>query len=190
MATAFIQLNIIASPFASECGNIPDRDFESKENSAFNGRYENRNYMYAVTIPNGLTGYSSPSPSPQHGFGIVLDWGAHAYIMFDSSANSLEYKSTKEALSDHLKWLSDEGAEINSIKTKKTQLGKNTATRTEIHYTCSKTKENRSQIIVFSIRENRSLLDTASIDTTTGRIKADLPIFEKMVSSWRVTGKY
>jgi len=60
-----------SAAFAGECGNFPDRDFENKENLAFKGPYENGNYMYAVTIPKGLTGYSSPSPSPHHGFGIV-----------------------------------------------------------------------------------------------------------------------
>ena len=176
--------------FAGECGNFPGRDFESKENQAFKGLYENENYKYSVTIPKGLTGHSSPPDYPQHGFGVVVNWNTHAYIMFDSSANSVEYKTTKEALNSHLTSLRDYGAEIISIKTKKTQLGNHPASRTEIHYRCSKTQENRIKIVVKSLRENRALLDTASIDTTTDRIKADLPIFEKMVSSWRVTGKY
>lgn len=147
IAVVLIQIVFSSATFAAECGNFPAPDFESKENSSFKGRYENPNYMYAVTIPNGLTGYSAPPDSPQHGFGIVIDWKTHAYVMFDSSANSLEYKSTKEALSNHLKSLRADGADVKYIKTKKTQLGRNPATRTEINYSCSKTKETRIQIV-------------------------------------------
>lgn len=179
-----------SAAFAGECGNFPDRDFESKENMAFKGLYENGNYMYAVTIPNGLTGYSSPPDSPQHGFGIVLDWNTHAYIMIDSSANSFEYKSLIEALEKHISYLREDGTAIKSIKTKKIQLGKVPATRAEIHYSCSKTKEERVQVVVISLRAKRALIDIASLDTTVNRIKSDLPTLEKIVSSWRVTGKY
>jgi len=110
--------------------------------------------------------------------------------MIDSSANSLEYRSSKEALSDQLIWLREAGAEVKSIKTKKTQLGKIPASRTEIQYSCSKAKEERVQVVVISLRAKRALIDIASLDTTKDRIKTDLQTLEKIVSSWRVTGKY
>jgi hypothetical protein len=82
------------------------------------------------------------------------------------------------------------GADINGVNTKNTHLGKIPATRLEIHYTCAKSNQSRVRAMIISLREQRALLDTASLDTTKDRLKSDMTVFEHMVSSWKVTGKY
>jgi hypothetical protein len=50
----------------------------------FTGRYRNNEYRFVLIIPDGLTGYDSPDPSPHHGFGLVLD-RQESYLYVDGA---------------------------------------------------------------------------------------------------------
>ncbi len=180
----------ISAMGSGECGQFPDPSFEGPQNAAFKDRYENLIYMYAVTIPKGLTGYSSPPPSPQHGFGIVLSWEPRSYLFVDSSANSLDYKHEKEALENHLRYLKGEAGSIVSRKISRSLLGKAGALRQEIHYKCPGSSEERVQIMVISLRTGGSLVDMVELDTTATMMQRDLGVFDRIVKSWRITGTY
>jgi hypothetical protein len=175
---------------SSECGRFPDPGFEGGGNTAFKGSYENLNYLYVVTIPNGLVGYSSPPPSPQHGFGIVLSWEPRAYLFVDSSANSLNYNNEEEALNHHMEYLQKEAEHIVSRNISNLLLGKTQAKMQEIHYKCSGVSEERVRFMVVSLRNGSSPVDSAEMDTTVSRLGKDLMVYYSIIKSWRITGTY
>lgn len=175
---------------ASECGMFPEKGFEDPDMSAFRGKYTNPNYLYAVTIPHGFVGHSSPPPNPQHGFGVVLSWQPRAYIWFDSSANSLEYKTVDEALKDHIEYLREKASQILSTKISSATLGKKAAKKLTIHYTCKKDPTKRIHITIISLRSGNSLVDSAGLTTTIDRFSEDLKVFQEMTETWHTTGKY
>ncbi|HUJ17134.1 MAG TPA: hypothetical protein VL197_04000 [Nitrospirota bacterium] len=183
-------LTAIQTSEASECGKFPDKGFEGPDMSAFTGQYSNPNYLYGVTIPKGLVGHSSPPSYPQHGFGIVLSWDPRAYIFFDSSANSLEYKTLDEAIKDHIKYTEEKASKILSTNISTGALGKVTAKQLTVHYTCKEDPTERIDIAILSLRSNNSLIDSAELTTTTDRLRGDLKIFEEMTKTWHTTGKY
>jgi len=190
---AIISLFILASIqicAASECGMFPDKGFDDPDMSAFKGTYTNPNYLYAVTIPKGLIGHSSPPPNPQHGFGIVLSWEPRAYIFFDSSANSLEYKTVEEAINEQIKYTKEKASKILSSNISNGALGKVTAKKLTVHYICQKDPTERIDIAILALRSGNSLVDSAELTTTAARLNEDLKIFEEMIKTWHTTGTY
>jgi len=81
---------------AQYCGAEPAPGFDLSPNHAHTGRYVNAVYGYAVTIPAGLTGYSSAA-GPQRGFGIVLSWAPRAYLRVDAAYDAF-YSITADAV--------------------------------------------------------------------------------------------
>lgn len=69
-----------ASPY---CGALPAAGFDQPPNIPHSGRYANRPYGYAVTIPAGLTAFTTPE-GPERGFGIVLSWSPRAFLRVDA----------------------------------------------------------------------------------------------------------
>lgn len=72
----------------SYCAAIPAPDFERAPNIAHRGRYVNATYGYAVTIPPGLTAYTSANAAPR-GFGIVLSVKPTARLRVDAGYDAL-----------------------------------------------------------------------------------------------------
>ena len=66
------------------CRNVPPPDFERAPNRALMGQFDNAPYGYAVTIPRGMTAYTSPQ-DPVQGFGIVLSWEPRVYLQVNAS---------------------------------------------------------------------------------------------------------
>jgi hypothetical protein len=69
------------------------------------GRYENRAYAYAVTIPSGLRAYKPKPPAPVHGIFIRLPAeGGDSRIDVNASYNTSDYKSVREASQAETGW--------------------------------------------------------------------------------------
>ncbi|HEX4023685.1 MAG TPA: hypothetical protein VHX52_03130 [Steroidobacteraceae bacterium] len=84
LGTAAAQCAYAGAIDAQYCGAVPALGFDLPPNHAYTGRYVNAVYGYAVTIPPGLTAYSS-AQGPQRGFGIVLSWAPRAYLRVDAA---------------------------------------------------------------------------------------------------------
>jgi hypothetical protein len=172
----------------SQCGQFPAPGFDGLDMSSFVGEYSNPNYLFAVTIPAGLVGHSSPPPSPQHGFGVVLSWEPRAYFWLDSSTNALEWPDEKHVLADHLEWKRGEAERILSVHQHRASFGIQPAHEQIIRYVCPNSHVERVEVTVISLR--RGLVDTAGLLTTAERFKSDYRLFMSVVASWRTTGKY
>ena len=72
------------------------------------GEYSNYDYAYKVHLPEGLIGFRSAAPNPNHGFGSYLDKGRSAYLWVDASYNVLEWQSLDEAIDSTIALLKDE----------------------------------------------------------------------------------
>jgi hypothetical protein len=105
------------------CGQFPEAGFDSPEMSSYVARYSNPNYLFAVTIPQGFVGHSSPPPNPQHGFGVVLSWEPRAYFWFSSGSNSGDWQNEREVLADYLKWHGADVKHITGVRQRVTRLG-------------------------------------------------------------------
>lgn len=57
------------------------------------GHYQNRQYAYDVTIPQGLRGFKPKPPAPVNGIFIPLTEGQGAKIYVNAAYNTLEYHS-------------------------------------------------------------------------------------------------
>ena len=97
IAALFLASSVAVTVDNSKCGQFPERGFDDPDMSSFVGHYSNPNYMFAVTIPDGLVGHDVPPPLPQHGFGVVISLEPRRYFWFDSSANALEWAHTSSA---------------------------------------------------------------------------------------------
>ena len=93
-------------------------------------RYSNYDYAYSVRIPKGLTGSRSPSPFPNHGFGIELSDQPQASISVDASYNAAEWRSFDDAIKAHKNIFKREvGSEVKIVARVPTILGKLRAVR-------------------------------------------------------------
>src|SRR5436190_16144964 len=111
------------------CGNFPPKSFSGQGVPKHTRSYSNYVYGYSVKLPTGLTGYSTPPPAPQHGFGIVLSWKPRVYIYFDGSYNAFEAKDVREIEQMHLKWVAEKSAQVVSVKKYAHYLGRLPARR-------------------------------------------------------------
>lgn len=169
------------------CGKFPAPGFGGPDMRPERGTVTNPNYYYAVTIPPGLTGFSSPAPSPYHGFGIVLSWEPRAYLRVDGSYNSSEYKSSREAARQYLKWEREAAGTMLAARCHTVHAGGCPATRLVCRYICADNVTRRVLHEVFFIRKKEGIIYEVGLDTTQSREKEDLVVFEQILSSWKMT---
>jgi hypothetical protein len=173
----------------TKCGQFPEAGFDSPETSSYVARYSNPNYLFAVTIPQGFVGHSSPPPNPQHGFGVVLSGEPRAYFWFNSGSNGGDWQNEREVLADYLKWLRADAEQIIGVQQRVTRLGPQPARELIARYLCSGSTLERVEVNIVSIRRS-ALLDESGLLTTAGRFQTDYRMFLATVATWRSTGKY
>jgi len=66
------------------CGQLPPPGYDRPPNTAHTGPYLNTTYGYAVTVPAGLTGYTSAAGAPR-GYTIVLSRRPPAVLRVDAA---------------------------------------------------------------------------------------------------------
>jgi len=110
-------------------------------------RYLNYDYAYSVRVPNGLTGSRSPSPFPNHGFGIQLSDEPKASISVDGSYNAAEWRSFDDAIKAHKGFFKHEvGSEVKVVARAPAVLGKLRAVRFTM---TSNNREVREVLLAF-----------------------------------------
>jgi hypothetical protein len=165
------------------CGSFPDRDFGGPDMPKHTRIYANSIYGYSVRIPNGLAGYSSPSPTPQHGFGIVLSWEPRAYISFDGSYNAWGAKNVSELQEIQLKWVAEKAAHVVSIRKYRWRIGPLSARRFVAHHRCNQAKGTFIEDTTIAL--HRGIVYTATLLTTKERYQEDKVVMERMMRDWR-----
>jgi hypothetical protein len=181
LCLVFTSLSISAQ---GGCGQAPDVGLVGPNMSRFEGRYNNPNYDFGVTIPSGLTGYSDPPPMPHHGFAIVLSWNPRSYIDVDGSYNSTYLPTTRAVLEQSIEFMRQNGAEIQSTKFSKIKLGLLSSIQVTIHYKCHNSPIDRVKHIAAILKNG--IIYEIGLDTTEERYKADSKVFNALVASWHL----
>jgi hypothetical protein len=175
--------SVSAGGNSSKCRNFPPPMFKDASNSKFEGHYRNCNYAYSVTVPHGLTGYSSPPPNPQHGFGILLSKKPSVYLWVDGSANSLGWQSLDEAMQARIDGIKGLSTKIIETKKANTTLGGLPAVRFTVKYQCSNTVLTEDYFIAMDAKKQIVYeIPLAAPETKYGEFKM---ILEKIADSWR-----
>ena len=149
------------------------------------GSYSNYEYGYSVNIPDGLTGYRSPSPMPQHGFGIDLSKADNAEVWVDGAYNSLEWGSLDEAANENLKYLKDHGVtSIRVIRRRYVRLANLRAIRIAVIY--KKAGISRIEDEIIALRTEREIVFTLQLTTTVARYSEDVQVFNQLQKTFRL----
>ncbi len=167
------------------CRGVPPPGFDVPSMASFRGEYTNSVYEYSVTIPAGLTGYSSPPPSPAHGFGVSLGAKKEGYLWVDGSWNSLEFESSEmaaQAVGDYLK---KRGAIISESKVGPWKLGEFLASRVIVRYSCPGSGGLFVRDEVVALSTSKSKIWELGIDTPLVSYEQDCRILEAILKSWR-----
>jgi hypothetical protein len=149
------------------------------------GAYSNIEYGYSVTIPDGLTGYRSAPPMPQHGFGIDLYKPDNAQVWVDGSYNALEWGSLDEAANETLRYLKDDDvSNIRVTRRRYDRLSTLRAVRIEVSYQ----KAGRSMIDdeIIAFRQERDIVYTLQLTTTSARYSEDVKVLNQLQKTFRL----
>ena len=151
------------------------------------GEYTNEEYGYALDIPPGLLGLSSPPPMPQHGFFMNLAKDSEAQIQVDAHYNSLFWSTLDEAVEASLESIAEQGtATAPSVKTA-TTLGEIPAVRfvTEYESKVSGKPCVNDEVIAFRREGQTDIVYQIRFQTDRPRYTADKKTFEDVVKSWK-----
>lgn len=156
--------------------------------------YENRQYGYIVTIPEGTRGYKPKPPAPNHGFFIPLAEDETSKIEIDASYNTLEYKSIRAAGTGESDWFIERcGADWQSESDPAT-LGRLEAIHTQVK--CKGKGSGRNLVLdsVVAIRQTTADYITAVIYSVTlistsnaKKHTDDLRVFEQVLRSFQLS---
>lgn len=166
------------------CEDLPGVLSLDESAPKFSNDYYNYPYGYMIIIPDGLTGYGSHVPAPQHGFGIVLSKDPKGYIWVDGSANTLYFESLEQLVEHELSWFREGNSRILSVKKEKIKLGHLPAYRLVIKYRC----KNHSFIAdkVVSIDNERQIIYTLSLISAKEKYSEYSDVFDKMAKSMQL----
>lgn len=170
------------------------RDALSRGYKVHRQRYSNYEYGYSVLIPNGLVGISNPSPSPQHGFEIVLSKRPAAGIRVDGNYDAELYGSLEGAAEARLRWLKRENnlSEVEVLRSEQATLQNLQAVRQSVRFNDPGSGEMMILDFIAAIRsedeggeDETRVLYTISLSTPEARYKEDKVILEQVINSWR-----
>ncbi len=153
-------------------------------------RYCNYEYAYCVEIPEKLIGLSDPSPLPQHAVGIALSKQPKSYVWVNGEYGRFMQSSLGEAVDDHLRYMSDEGTNVEVQRRESTRLKNLPAMRFTVRYKSLATNEVRIHDEIIAFRpyqgEANGIEYTFGLITPEARYNEDVVAFERIVSGWRM----
>jgi len=149
------------------------------------GKYFNYEYGYSLKIPAGLTGYRSPAPMPNHGFGIDLPREDCAQVWVDGMYNSLEWGSLSEAANNEVTYL--KANNISAIRLLRLTYGRLSRLRS-IRIVVAYKKSGRAMIEdeFIAMRKERDIVYTLQLRTTADRYSQDVEILNQLQRSFRL----
>ena len=159
---------------------------------AVSGDYQNHNYGYAVTIPEGLRGFKSKPPAPVHGIFIPLPGGQDAKIDINANYNTLEYKSVPEASAEENAWFVERCVDSPRTVSKPATLGAMAAISTEVR--CMERGSKRSVVLDSIVAIGPAATDymtavvySVSLISIDKRYFNDKKVYDRIVRSFKLT---
>ncbi len=149
------------------------------------GLYYNYDYAYSVRIPNGMIGYRSPSPMPNHGFGVTLSKEDEAKVWMDASYNSFEWASFDDAIEANLSFLKDkDNSDIKLAHRVLTRLSGLRAVRFIVSY--KRSEIQRIEDVILALRKDGGIVYTLDLSTTPSRYFEDKKVINKLCKRFRL----
>jgi hypothetical protein len=149
------------------------------------GVYFNPEYGYSLTIPDGLIGYRSPVPLPQHGFAIDLSKPDDAHVWIDGAYNAAEWASLKDAAKDNLNYLNAHNvSDIRVTSLTYGRLSRLRAVRIVVTYNKSGLSMIEDEII--ALRKERDVVYTLQLQTTADRYSDDVKLLNQLQRTFRL----
>jgi hypothetical protein len=133
-----------------------------------------------------VQGYDDPDAATHHGFGVVTGDKPKSYILVDGRANSLEYRTARQAGDQFVRYLRDEGKAIESVAVKRSRLGSLPAVQVVVTYTC-----RRMQYIAassFALSPKKDLEFQVTLYAEAKRFERDRVVFDQLLTSWTYNG--
>lgn len=162
------------------------------------GQYNNYEYGYTVLIPEGYVGVYSPSPAPQHGFGITLSKRPEARIWVDGSyarVTALRRDTLEGAVDDYLSRLKEDGAitELEVLRREPTNLQSLPAVRVTARYRNPPAGDAAIQDLIIAVRREKTddvdddieIIYTIGLLAPESRYSIDKEVFERVVEGWK-----
>lgn len=165
----------------SDCALVPKGLLE-RPRAEFTGQYTNHVYGYSVVIPQGLRGFSSPPPAPQHGFGVPIGNEPRSYLMVSGSWNSLEYENVQRAADAEVESIR-ERHKVVSVDFRKARLDGLDARRVVIHYTCGTPPTEFVEDTTIAIAAGKVL--EVTLWTSQMKHREDERVLDAVLRSWK-----
>ena len=167
-------------------GSIEATEEETEDGWAHEqGKYFNYEYGYSLKIPAGLTGYRSPAPMPNHGFGIDLSREDCAQVWVDGMYNSLEWGSLNEAANNEVTYL--KANNISDVRLLRLTYGRLSHLRS-VRIVVAYKKSGRAMIEdeFIAMRKERDMVYTLQLRTTPARYSQDVEVLNLLERSFRL----
>lgn len=152
----------------------------------YRGRYVNRAYEYAVTIPKGLTGYDGRGEANHNGFGLVLGGTPRSFILVQGERNSLGYDSPREAATDALEYLKRDGNKIESVTIGESRLGSLKAVTLVAVFVCPGGQERHVKSSVMALSSDNRFLYTLEIYSPLDQFESGRAVLAEITKSWKL----
>lgn len=161
----------------------------------YTGRYENPDYCFAVTIPEGEVGLANSKPGPHRGFfvDLTVDRTTPLAQTWERPSNRLMHvaasegpgsKTTPEQAAARRKSdIEKGGSRVLGYQPRRFRLGKMPAIRVSLSYEIPGSTIPAIEESVFARRGG--YLYEMNLVTTPGRFHDDEKIFDGMLKSWR-----
>jgi hypothetical protein len=192
-------ISIIIALLLSSAGNHAGRcdDFVFKKllegpprsRYEYRGRYVNWSYEYSVVIPKGLTAYDGREEPNHHGFGLTLGKPPQSYIFVRGEHNSLEYKSPREAATQDVEFLRQQGKKVESETISKSHLGALDAARLVVVYTCPGAADRYIQSSVMALSPDKEFVYVLEIYSPANRYESDRAVLDQIIESWKMISR-
>ena len=167
---------------------VPPRLLE-RPRAEFTGHYKNHTYGYWVFIPQGLRGFNSPLPAPQHGFGVPFGEEPRSYLMVEGGRNSLESVDAQRAVDADIHYMR-ERHHIVSADVKKTTLGKLEARRAVVRYTCGTPATEFVKDTTIAMTKDKSIIFEVTMWTPQKKYREAQLVLDAVLRSWKQLERY
>jgi hypothetical protein len=181
----FLLINIGRPVYACD---FPPKGLLEGKPTTFKGSYRDESFQYIVVIPPTLTGYSSPSPTPQHGFGLIVGGPSRSYIMVNGEANSGDFDSPFDEALQSLRYLRQERKQIESVNISGANLGGLNAVRTVARYSCQGSPEKYVLTSTTAISPDKAWVYEVALYTRAND-KVGIVFLDEILKSWRYLGR-
>lgn len=191
-----LTVSIIISLLLSSAGNqhAACNDFPFKQllkgppqsRYEYRGRYVNLAYGYSVRVPKGLIAYDGRDQAKHDGFGLALGEPPQSYIFVRGEYNSLEYDTPRQAATQDMEFLRQEGNKIESRTITESRLGTLDAVLLVVNYACPESADRYIKSSIIALSPDKRFIYTLELYSPASRSEGDRAVLDEIIKSWKM----